>query len=144
MILKRVVMRNKCIANMSSIFYFFFFTQTTVLWLLVRVVMKDGSVWLWLYRWNGVFPVKEKSVRSSSGDSIVSYSNSIMQNYTSWMSKKDLSIYTLVVLCTCYLCVCQGFHLEKLFPERGFCAAVIRDLCPVEHSVAPSLWQFDQ
>lgn len=65
------------------------------------------------------------------------------------MSKKA-SIYTLVVLCTCYLCVClcgsasQGGHLEKLFPERGYCDAVVRDLCPVEHAVAPSLWQFDR
>lgn len=69
------------------------------------------------------------------------------------MSKKA-SIYTLVVLCTLFVCVCvcvcfcvsasQGGHLEKLFLERGYCDTVVRDLCPVKHSVAPSLWQFDQ
>lgn len=64
------------------------------------------------------------------------------------MSKKA-SIYTLVVLCTCFcVCICvfasQRDHLEKLFPEGWYCDAVGRDLCPVEHSVAPSRWQFDQ
>lgn len=59
---------------------------------------------------------------------------------------KEASVYTLVVLCTCHLCVSAFVFLldkvailEKLFPE-----SVVRDACPVEHSVAPSLWQFDQ
>lgn len=47
-----------------------------------------------------------------------------------------------VCLCLCVSAL-QGGHLEKLFPEREYCDAV-RDLCPVERSVAPSLWQFDR
>lgn len=49
------------------------------------------------------------------------------------------------VLCVC-ICVSasQRERLEKQLPGGWYRDAVGRDLCPVEHSVAPSRWQFDR
>lgn len=48
-------------------------------------------------------------------------------------------LFVCVSVCICVFASQHG-HLEKLFPERQYRDAVGRDLCPVEHSVAPSRW----
>lgn len=67
------------------------------------------------------------------------------------------SVYmSFVCACVFVMCASPHSHWEKLFPERCMllwmrglwedwflCNTIVRDVCPLQHPVAPSYWQLD-